>query len=237
MFKKIIVLFFALSLAYVPAIAKENDENLDIQTFYQKVVPIQDRIDKIAYQILNANKIEKKIAFSFNSKNNFIKGMPEVTKRQIVIYPDQLKYAATDDELAGFLAREISVAMKSFDGKFGGFVSAAQVKMAPKAYQRVADKRAVDFVVKAGYNPLGLITFITKSCPQRRQDVFSTSNLTSKRLMYIYERIYFEYPYFLVNNTYLDNRYYQNFLLNSVDNRQKLKDAIKEGKRGKVKYE
>lgn len=224
-------------MGIIPVFSKENDEKLDIQTFYNQVVPIQDRIDNIAFKLLNANKIDNRIVFSFNSKNNFIKGMPEVTKRQIVIYPDQLKYATTDDELAAFLAREISVAMKSFDGKFGGFVSAAQVKISPKAYQKVSDKRAVDFLVKAGYNPLGLITYIVKSCPQRRQDLFSSSNLTSKRLMFIYERIYFEYPYFLVNNTYIDNEYYQNFLLNSHENRLKLKEAVEQNKKGKIKYE
>ena len=85
---------------------------------------------------------------------------------------------------------------------------------------------AVDYMVNAGYNPIGLITFINKSFPQARQDKFSSNNLTSKRLAHIYERIYIQYPSFLVNNIYLKNDSYQNFLLTSQDNRQKLQDKI-----------
>ena len=58
-------------------------------------------------------------------------------------------------------------------------------------------------MVKAGYNPLGLITYIHKTVPQARQDKISSNNLTSKRLANIYEKIYMQYPSFLVNNTYI----------------------------------
>ena len=77
-------------------------------------------------------------------------------------------------------------------------------------------------MVKAGYNPLGLITYINKTCPQARQDKISGSNLTSRRLAYIYEKIYTQYPNFLVNNAYINNEYYQNFLLTSLENRKKV---------------
>ena len=71
-----------------------------------------------------------------------------------------------------------------------------------------------------------LITFINKTCPQTRQDVFSSRNLTSKRLAHIYQRIYTKYPSFLANNTYLYNDYYQNFLLTSQENRKLLQEKI-----------
>ena len=118
--------------------------------------------------------------------------------------------------------------------------SAKSVKMkaAPKKYELVFDKLAVDYMVKAGYNPLGLITFINKSCPQVRQDTFSTKNLTSKRLANIYERIYTKYPAYLANNEYLYNDYYQNFLLTSQENRKKLEEKITSGnKKQVIKYD
>ena len=47
-------------------------------------------------------------------------------------------------------------------------------------YELIFDKLAVDFMVEAGYNPLGLITLINKTCPQTRQDFISHKNLASK---------------------------------------------------------
>ena len=91
-------------------------------------------------------------------------------------------------------------------------------------------------MVNAGYNPLGLITFIHKAYPQRRFDRFACSNLTSKRLAIIYEYIFVKYPQYLVNNVYLSNPVYQNFLLTSVDNRLKLEQKIRFGQRS-VQYE
>jgi len=129
------------------------------------------------------------------------------------------------------------MALKSYGGMWRGGLNAIQVKAAPKMYEIVADKRAVDFMVNAGYDPIGLITFLNKSQPQKRYDTFSSSNLTSKRLAIIYEYIYTKYPYFLANNKYLENESYQNFLLTSVDNRKKLEEKIKNHSEKKIKYE
>lgn len=225
------LLFLLLTTFCIPAFSLEDDIP------YEKTMPIQKKLDEIGTRILNANKIDKRITFYYSPKDFLIKGMQEVTKRQIVIFDKDLQYAETDDEIAALLARQISFARKSFDGSLGGAVSGLQIKMAPKKYETVADKRAVEYLVKAGYNPLGLITFINKSCPQARQDRFSNHNLTSKRLMYIYEKIYFDYPYFIANDTYIKNSYYQNFLLTSGENRRKLQEAVKIGRRGIAQYE
>ena len=107
------------------------------------------------------------------------------------------------------------------------------MKAAPKKFELVFDKLAVDYMVNAGYNPLGLITYINKSYPQARQDKISSKNLTSKRLAHIYERIYMRYPAFLINNTYLENEYYQNFLLTSLKNRRIVAEKMKDPKKNK----
>ena len=80
-------------------------------------------------------------------------------------------------------------------------------------------------MVKAGYNPIALITFIQKTVPQKRYDTISTKNLTSKRLAHIYEYIYTKYPY------------YQNFLLTSQNNRRMLEEKVKNNSREILKYE
>ncbi len=230
--KKFLVLFIGVVCLYLPVSAQEEHSGC-----YLHDMPVQKRINETGFRILNANKIGKHIVFSYNNKEALVKGDPAVIKRQIVIYDKDLKQAETDDELAALIAREISNSRKTFDGALGGFMSSLQVKMAPKKYEVVADKRAVDYLVYAGYNPLGLITYINKAYPQARQDVVSRRNLTSKRLMYIYEKIYFEYPYYLAQNEYINNPYYQNFLLNSIDNRRKLEQKIKNRAVGRVNYE
>ena len=207
------------------------------ESVIEKENSIQKRIDEIGFKVLNGNKIEKRVVFSYAKDSKLYKGVPEVTKRQIVIYDDAYRYTENDDEVAAMLSRKISDVVKSFDGAWGGFFDGAHVKMAPKKYEMVADKRAVDYMVNAGYNPIGLITYINKSCPQRRQDTISTNNLTSKRLAEIYEYIFVKYPYYLKNNTYLENEYYQNFLLTSIENRKKLEQKIKTNSREKVDYE
>ena len=210
---------------------------VDFNSQIEEDIKIQTRISEIGYKILNANKIEKRMAFVYNKKDKLFKGVPELTKRQIIIYEKSIQFASTDEEIAAYLAREICKTVQSYTGAFRGFVTSAQIKAAPKKYEIFFDKIAVDYLVMAGYNPLALITFINKSYPQKRYDLISTHNLTSKRLANIYEYIYTKYPYYLKHNEYLTNEAYQNFLLTSLENRSKLHEKIKSGSKEKIKYE
>ena len=199
---------------------------------------LQARVNAIGYRILNANKIDKPIVFTYTVDNKPLLPVDtSVTKRQIVFYDEYFKYTENDDEIAAVLAREISKAVRSYDGAWGGWISGAQIKMAPKKYEIFADKRAVDYMVYAGYNPLGLITLIHKAYPQKRYDTISYTNLTSRRLAIIYEYIFVKYPQFLVNNEYINNEAYQNFLLSSVNNRLKLKQKLESGTTESPRYE
>ncbi len=199
---------------------------------------LQEKVGNIGYRILNANKIDKHIIFTYTAAAKPLLPVDtSVTKRQIIFYDEYFKYTSNDDEIAAILAREISKAVRSYDGVWGGLISAAQIKMAPKKYEIFADKRAVDYMVYAGYNPLGLITYMYKTHPQKRYDTFSYTNLTSKRLAIIYEYIFKKYPQFLLNNEYITNQAYQSFLLNSVNNRLKLKQKLETGSTLSPKYE
>lgn len=198
---------------------------------------LQSRLDSIGVQLLNSNKIERRMVFTHSTKKKPKLDDKTLTKRQIIFYDELYKFTTNDDEVAAFLAREISKAVKSYDGAWGGITDSAHIKLAPKKYEIFADKRAVDYMVNAGYNPLGLITFMHKAYPQKRFDRFACSNLTSKRLAIIYEYIFTKYPQFLVNNEYITNETYQNFLLSSVENRRKLELKIKNGSKDRISYE
>lgn len=227
--KKIILLL--LILLVLPVFAQ--DENLE------KENKIQTRINNIGTKILNANKIEQRVTFVYdeNGKKCILKEDRTITKRQVVVFGNAYKNIESDDELAAYISREIPAAVRSYDGLGNGWLSSIKMKAAPKKYELVFDKLAVDYMVKAGYNPLGLITYIQKTYPQTRQDTISNHNLTSKRLAYIYERIYTQYPSFLVNNAYLENEYYQNFLLTSLENRKKVAEKSQNPSIKGLKYE
>ena len=220
------ILLFMFAFLALPVFASERE--------------IQTRIDNVGTKILNSNKIESRVIFVYNEeqKENILNSNGTPTKRQVIVYGNKYKNVQSDDELAGYLSREIASAVRSYQGIGNGWLSSVKIKAAPKKYELVFDKLAVDYMVKAGYNPLGLIVFINKTCPQARQDKISNKNLTSRRVAYIYERIYFNYPSFIVNNTYLNNEYYQNFLLTSQNNRRMLEEKVKNKNfRQELKYE
>lgn len=208
-------------------------------TDLQSLNEIQTRIDRIGTNLLNTNKITKRVVFTYNEqeKKKALTTNKTLTKRQVIVYDGLYKSAQTDDEVAALLAREISTAVKSYNGSWGGRIDALQVATSSKKFETVADKRAVDYMVKSGYNPLALIVFINKTCPQKRSDFIAQRNLTSKRLARIYEYITYKYPEFLENNSYIENQYYQNFLLTSVNNRKKLQEKIKTNSAKEIKYE
>ncbi len=234
--KKIIVIFAVAVFLCLQLLINSAQAADTVSEELVKTMDIQNYISNIGYKILNANKIETRMVFMYSPQQKKIDTSPELRKRQIIVYDNKIQFASNDDEIAAMLSREICKTAESYvDGK--GMITSAQVKMAPKKYEIFFDKRAIDFMVNAGYNPLGMITYINKTFPQKRQDKVSRSNLTSKRLANIYEYIYTRYPYYLKNNEYLTNEAYQNFLLTSVENRQKLYKKVKSGSKEEIKYE
>lgn len=230
MFKKIfIIAIFTLAL---PAFAIDESALIMENS-------IQTRIDNVGTNLLNFNKIPKRIVFTYgkDEKKKLLSTDKALTKRQIIVYDELYQHVQTDDELAAMLAREISMSVKSYSGMWGGMLDSLQVSLGSKKFELVADKRAVDYMVNAGYNPLALIVFINKSCPQKHFDKISRHNLTSKRLAHIYEYITYKYPQYLENNEYINNQYYQNFLLTSVENRKKLDEKIKNKSTEEIHYE
>lgn len=200
---------------------------------------IQTRIDMVGTKLLNTNKIPKRVVFTYTpeTKKALLSSDKTLTKRQVVIYDGLYQHIQTDDELAAMLAREISTAVKSYSGIWGGTLDSVQIALGSKKFETVADKRAVDYMVNAGYSPLALIIFINKTCPQKKFDRFSRHNLTSKRLAKIYEYITYKYPKYLTDDEFLNNEYYQNFLLTSIENRKLLEEKIKTHSTKELHYE
>jgi len=227
--KKFVLLFCMMFLLGSAAIAGEVISN-------ENTVESQNRIDYIGFKILNSNGIEKRTVFRYDisrTENAYSRNKD----RQIVVYRGLYNRLNTDDELAAVLAHEISHSVDSYNGVLKGFFSPVSYAVAPKKHEYKADKRAVDYMVNAGYNPVALIVVMNKVFPQARYDWYSTHPLTSRRMMAVYEYIYKKYPEFLAKNSYKDDMYYQNFLLNSKTNRAKFQKKIETNSKKSVNYQ
>ena len=184
---------------------------------------------------MNSNGIEKRAVF-FLDNSNKINAYSANSSREIVITWGMLSLLSSPDELAAVLSHEISHTVDSYNGIFRGFFSHFNYVLSPHKYEYKADKRAVDYMVNAGYNPVAMIIVMNKIFPQGRYDFWSHHPLSTRRMMEVYEYIYKKYPEYLVNNPYKKNIYYQNFLLTSKENREKFQEKIKSDSKKKVKY-
>lgn len=233
--KKILFTLVALSMLILPVLAVDTESVSQLE----ENMSIQRCIDEVGFKILNSNKIDKRMVFTYNEKSQKAIMLTDktLTRRQIVLYQNQIEHISDKDELAAFLSREIVKGSLSYDGMFRGWISAAQMKMSPKKYEFLYDKRGVDLMANSGYNPLAMIVYLNKLGGQKRFNFVLTNNKVSKRLAEIYEYIYVKYPVYLANNVYLENQYYQNFLLTSENNRRLLQEKIRTNSTKRLKYE
>lgn len=190
----------------------------------------QNSVNEVGFRILNANKIKYPMNFCYNNKNT-VNAYSAHSNRNITVYNGIINYMDDEDELAAVISHEISHSIDSSEGIMRGYFSFVPYIFTPRKFERKADKRAIDFMVKAGYNPVAMIVMMNKAFPQYRYEFLSTHPLASRRMMYVYEYIYLKYPEYLKNNKYYDNIYYQNFLLTSQENRRKLQRKIETGKK------
>ncbi|MBR1616942.1 M48 family metalloprotease [bacterium] len=189
------------------------------------IITAQNKIDEIGFRILNSNYIQKRTVFDLDIKR-YKNANSNLKNRQITVYRTLFERMQTDDEIAFVLAHEIAHSVESYDGIFRGFFHFLSYAFAPRKYEYKADKHALDYMVKAGYNPLASIVVLSKISPQTRYEWCHNHPLTTKRMMALYEYIYQKYPEYLVNNKYKDNMFYQNFLLNSIEARKKFQNKV-----------
>lgn len=222
--KKILILCFVI---FCVSATQAFSVEVDLDSIgFTKEAQMQQYISNIGFNILNSNRIDKRMVFLYKQNKKDVNACTYFRDRSIHFNKGLAITLESDDEYAAVLAHEISHGVDLYDGIFRGFFSPLPMSLSPKKYERKADKRAVDYMVKAGYNPLAMIVVMNKDFSQTRYDWLATHPLPSRRMAYVYEYIYRKYPEYLVNNKYKDNIYYQNFLLNSRENRLKLQKRI-----------
>ncbi|MEI8376985.1 MAG: M48 family metallopeptidase [bacterium] len=206
--KKFFVLLMFLFISNSFVWAYDVDFNKEGQ--YQK------KVMEMGFGILNANRIEKRIIFRYQG-NKIPNAYADSYEKSVIVLKGLMPYMDDDSELAGILSHEIAHNIDYYEG----FWRCMAMAWSPQKYEEKADKKAVDYMVKAGYDPVAMIIVLNKICGQSGS---STHPVTLKRLAYIYEYIYQKYPAYLADNQYKTNLYYQNFLLTSKKEREKIRD-------------
>ena len=144
--KKIVYLLTAVMLGMNACFAYEmtNQELL-------KDISMQHVIDSIAYDMLNVAQIKNRMIFTYDkdAKKKLLKCNDSLTKRQVLIYGDNVAKVADKNELAALIAREIVKADASYWGNFKGYIGATQIRCAPKKYELYFDKNRI--VKSPGY--------------------------------------------------------------------------------------
>ena len=192
---------------------------------------LQKRLNEVGYRVLNANGIESRTGFFIADVNKKRKA-PKVSinsfKKFVFVDTGVFGVLDSDDELAALVSQQIAY---SNDYSKGLFKHTA-MSFSPRKYEKKTDKRAVDYMVNAGYNPVALIIAMNKmSGDPNWYAPYFVHHKGSDRMMYIYQYIYQKYPAYLVENDFLTNVYYQNFLLSSKKERAKIRKIQEEKRR------
>lgn len=183
--KKFLFLFVMIFFA-IPAFSMDID--------LTKVGRQQKYINEIGFRILNANKIEQRTNFYYEPNRKTVNAFSRFTDRQITVTQGIMAYIDSDDEMAALLSHEISHSVDSYNGLFKGYFYMFKYGFAPRKYESSADKKAVDYMVKAGYNPVAVIVLYNKLMAQTRYEYYLSHPLTSRRMAVVYEYIYRKYP-------------------------------------------
>lgn len=207
------LLFVLASFIFTSSMCFAYDIDMTKDAQYQK------KVMEMGFNILNANRIEKRVTFQYVN-NKSPNALSSLDFKSVTILKGILPYLDNDAELAAILSHEIAHSVDAY----GGYFRVIAMQFNSKKYEEKADKKAVDYMVKAGYNPVALIIALNKICEEPNNDILATHPKGSKRLTNIYEYIYKKYPAYLVQNEYKENVYYQNFLLTSRDAREKIRE-------------
>lgn len=174
------------------------------------------RVNDIGTKIMIANNLPRGIMFRV-SNQDIVNAYANINK-EVYVYAGLLKYVETNDELAAIISHELGHIVNGHCAKQtllnAGIASLAKATaqntntagtVAVVAGQQLAtskisrsdefeaDLTGVDLMIKAGYNPLAMISVLNK-ISGNYFDAFETHPSGEKRLMNIYDYISYNYP-------------------------------------------
>lgn len=173
------------------------------------------RVNTIGTKILKANNINHTIEFKVSAEDT-VNAYANIDK-EIYVYKGLLEYVDTDDELAGVISHEMGHiinghcakqgVLNSIIATIGSFFrptttagtvanSVGQQMAASKISRNdefEADLTGVDIMTKGGYNPLGMVSLLSK-ISQSYIDILQSHPSGEKRIQNAYDYINYNYP-------------------------------------------
>lgn len=181
--------------------------DLNMDNFWQKTGKPQEKVNSIATNILMKNKIDKRASIYVASKS-IAQASSNSYYKDIIIYAGMLNLIDNDDELAFILGHEMAHSHEAY----GGFVKLMAMNLNSKNYEYKSDLKAIDYMVKAGYDPISAIIIGNKIFEEPLYDwgFLATHPKGSKRLLAMYKYIYRKYPQYLTSEK-TNSPYFKNF--------------------------
>ena len=203
--KKILIAIFALFLGL-----QVNAATTTTTTTNWDSAAAQKRLNNIAYKLIKSNNLPDGISIKVSAEDE-ANAYANINK-EIYVFKGMLNYATTDEEIASVIAHEmghiinghnakqsiLNTLIANITGDSSKSVGAAAVQELSSAKlsrkdEFEADLTGVDLMVKAGYNPLSMISVLNKICGNY-VDIISTHPSGEKRLMNIYDYVSYNYP-------------------------------------------
>ena len=176
------------------------------------------RVNTIGGKILKANNINHAIEFKV-SEEDTINAYANIDK-EVYVYKGLLEYVDTDDELAGVISHEMGHiinghcakqgVLNSIIATIGSFFKPTTTKgtvanalgqqLAASKISRndefEADLTGVDLMTKGGYNPLGMVSLLSK-ISQSYIDILQSHPSGEKRIQNAYDYVNYNYPSYI----------------------------------------
>lgn len=206
--KKILLLLGVLligSCTFAEEIVVIRGVNMD--NFWKKKGIDEQKVILVCQKIMLDNKIAKRVPIWVDNKKT-INAYSRTYDKIVIIHEGMFFYIDNDDELAYVLSHEIAHSVEAY----GGMMKYMAVNANSKKYEQKADLNGIDYMVKAGYDPIAAITMGNKIFAEPVCDwgFTSTHPKGSKRLMDMYKYIYVKYPHYL-NSPLTKSPSYKNF--------------------------
>ncbi len=168
------------------------------------------RLMNVGSKLIKANNIKHRYTFNFTSvgqqgaypiifDTSFSNDMNLHNNRTISIYFADYLRLSTDDELAGIVAHELAQGEHSYTGVLNGQFMFTKNGYFPlnflaKNNELKFDKKAVDYLVQAGYDPKAFETALNKTAGEWRGTFWGRHNKTDKRVKTVDKYIQNKYP-------------------------------------------
>ena len=206
--KKILLLLGVLligSCTFAEEIVVIRGVNMD--NFWKKKGIDEQKVILVGQKIMLDNKIANRVPIWVDNKKT-INAYSRTYDKIVIIHEGMFFYIDNDDELAYVLSHEIAHSVEAY----GGMMKYMAVNANSKKYEQKADLNGIDYMVKAGYDPIAAITMGNKIFAEPVCDwgFTSTHPKGSKRLMDMYKYIYVKYPHYL-NSPLTKSPSYKNF--------------------------